>query len=529
MESKSSESRKSGKNSLKNDTTSSDDQSNSSDDSRKRDRKRDKKKKNRKERKEKKSKKEKRKDKKKDRKDKKSSRERKLYLKTQIYFIPTMMEHLKKNDCEVLKRIKKDSGVKVLEINPNLHLPDLQGNVVTISDRNRKKKETATEMLVEEYSSYLGKLVHWKEPMRLIILIPEAVVSLFIGYRGHQINKAMSMYGTKIIVNQPISNVSFRTVELEGKSHHLAQTVNYSLAELQRLSREKNINNLELKPRTPRIRFNKTVAKLIFPFSVCLYLNRQTENFLSALEKDLNVEIRIYENPRLPFLRREERILEIRGKLRQVQWCAKEIIRKAHDFSQHQGILNSHSRLMMIIHNSFITKLIGSKGCMIREIAAKSAGAQIKILSSKEKERRGHCDECPVSIAGSLVNKQDALCLILEQIETFKGGGPLLMSGKVLGKNIAEQFKHSVQAKKSYDQMLGKRQSFHVPSDNQGNIKQNGLNRVKSDGTFFSFLRFRIFIVIIIYLFISNSGLLNLLINNQQIQPQRNFQNQFIL
>jgi hypothetical protein len=55
---------------------------------------------------------------------------------------------------------------------------------------------------------------------------------------------------------------------------------------------------------------------------------------------------------------------------------------------------------------------------MVREIAARSCGAQIKIYSDKEQEKE--LQDCIVTIAGSLANKQDAACIILEQIEEFK-------------------------------------------------------------------------------------------------------------
>jgi hypothetical protein len=84
-----------------------------------------------------------------------------------------------------------------------------------------------------------------------------------------------------------------------------------------------------------------------------------------------------------------------------------------------------------------MTHLIFAKeGCMIREIAAKSGGAQIKIMSDKQTERgkqiysskvsRLEYQDCVVAIAGSLANKQDAVCYILEQIEIFKNGGPVI-------------------------------------------------------------------------------------------------------
>ena len=55
---------------------------------------------------------------------------------------------------------------------------------------------------------------------------------------------------------------------------------------------------------------------------------------------------------------------------------------------------------------------------MVREIAARSCGAQIKIYSDKEQEKE--LQDCIVTIAGTLANKQDAACIILEQIEEFK-------------------------------------------------------------------------------------------------------------
>lgn len=55
---------------------------------------------------------------------------------------------------------------------------------------------------------------------------------------------------------------------------------------------------------------------------------------------------------------------------------------------------------------------------MIREIAARSCGAQIKILSSREAEKERQ--DCIVTIAGTLANKQDAVCIILEKLEDFK-------------------------------------------------------------------------------------------------------------
>ena len=75
--------------------------------------------------------------------------------------------------------------------------------------------------------------------------------------------------------------------------------------------------------------------------------------------------------------------------------------------------------------NSYVTKLIGRGrhkthslgGNQVREIAARACGAQIKICSSLEQEKQ--VQDCIVTIAGNLANKQDAICIILEALEEF--------------------------------------------------------------------------------------------------------------
>jgi hypothetical protein len=64
----------------------------------------------------------------------------------------------------------------------------------------------------------------------------------------------------------------------------------------------------------------------------------------------------------------------------------------------------------------------------------------IKILSDKQEKDR----ECIISINGTKENKIDAACFIMEQIECFKNGGPILQSGKCINENLAQQFKNSL-------------------------------------------------------------------------------------
>lgn len=97
------------------------------------------------------------------------------------------------------------------------------------------------------------------------------------------------------------------------------------------------------------------------------------------------------------------------------------IIRKLHEFIHRRyddkETAKKKDVLKLVMSNTYANKLIGKGGSMVREIAARSGGAQIKVDSNREQERRPQ--DCIVNIAGSLANKQDAACIILEQLEEF--------------------------------------------------------------------------------------------------------------
>ena len=120
------------------------------------------------------------------------------------------------------------------------------------------------------------------------------------------------------------------------------------------------------------------------------------------------------------------------------------LIRKTQNFSKDIYKGKESYNLKMLIPKSYVTKLIGSKGCMIQEIANDSGGATIKILSTKKSEEERELPEIIVSIAGNIGPMQDAACIIVEQMEIFKNGGPVLSTGKAISQNIVSQFKNSI-------------------------------------------------------------------------------------
>lgn len=100
-------------------------------------------------------------------------------------------------------------------------------------------------------------------------------------------------------------------------------------------------------------------------------------------------------------------------------------------------------QLKLLIPSIFVAKLIGAKGCMIQEIASTSGGAVIRILADKKDNNRAE-DETVVAIIGSQSVIFEAIKRVIEQIEYFKSGGPVLSTGTAIFMSITDQFKNSI-------------------------------------------------------------------------------------
>ena len=119
-------------------------------------------------------------------------------------------------------------------------------------------------------------------------------------------------------------------------------------------------------------------------------------------------------------------IASIKGTIECVQDALILIIKKVSHYIRTTFDGRESYSLKMLINKVYVTKLIGAGGCMIQEIASFAGGASIKILSSRMDEKRsGSCHDIIVCIAGSAGAIQDASCIIIEQMECFKKGGPV--------------------------------------------------------------------------------------------------------
>ena len=83
-----------------------------------------------------------------------------------------------------------------------------------------RKYLCAKAMLAEVYQCF--KKIK-REAFSVIIFVPEGMVSLLIGARGHQINKIMKESHTTIVVNQPINRMTYRTAKIQGYHSDIAK------------------------------------------------------------------------------------------------------------------------------------------------------------------------------------------------------------------------------------------------------------------------------------------------------------------
>lgn len=83
-----------------------------------------------------------------------------------------------------------------------------------------KKYQCAKALLSDVYQAFKKNK---KEAFSVIIFVPEGMVSLLIGAKGHQINKIMKESHTTIVVNQPINRMTYRTAKIQGYHSDIAK------------------------------------------------------------------------------------------------------------------------------------------------------------------------------------------------------------------------------------------------------------------------------------------------------------------
>ena len=352
----------------------------------------------------------------------------------------------------ILSKISNQIGEVSMEFDTTFVIPDFNGCLLKIKGPNLKKKRDATQQLLEFIlSNDLDQPSDINEKnssskyskIEIVIMIPNGLVSMVIGTKGKQILSINKETRATIVINQPIYKMTYRTVSISGRPSNVSDAI----MNIQNIMEERynEVSKIEFECKPLNIRTSQTNVKLVVNYNVIDTLtSKRHTNMYDFLQKEFNVNMKIYEDHKNKQLDHKDYICSLQGTIENVQEAIIAITRKIKDDIRTVFDGKKSYTLKMLINKVFVTKLIGAGGCMIQEIANFSKGASIKIMSNKHDEKKSSCHDIPVCIAGGFSSVQDAVCIIIEQMECFKSGGPILKSGKSLHKNIANQFINSI-------------------------------------------------------------------------------------
>ncbi|CAD8139318.1 unnamed protein product [Paramecium octaurelia] len=330
----------------------------------------------------------------------------------------------------ILEDVKSQYDVTSIQLNRNNQIPGLEGTAFSIIESDDSK----LNLQLEAVNKILSSIEQKKNPtFEMMMLIPEGTVSYLIGASGKQIKNIQLETKTDVVVNNAINKFSLRSVKIAGQSDCIYNAIKLIINKLH----QRGITEDDYIKRAEPIDPGKVVTKvqLVFTEIIVDYILKNKE-----LEKKYQIKMKAKSINEIPIknkLKKDEEILQLVGTLKNVQEAIKSMIRKIS--SQFKRL---EFDVRVVMPSNFASKLIGAKGCQIKELANKAKGAQIKVMSDKDDSDIGQY--CLVQVIGSVEHKLEAAVLILEQIECFKNGGPILESGKYINENFAQQYKNSV-------------------------------------------------------------------------------------
>ena len=362
-----------------------------------------------------------------------------------IFLSPVIYKTL--TEKNFLKKIEEQFDNQIqMEFDQKFTIPEYYGYLLRIKGQFLNMKRDATKELLEfivknnldepENTSKSTKI-------EIVIIIPNGLVSMIIGTKGKQISSLIKDSEASIVINQPVYKMTYRTVSICGKPYNVSNAIMM----IQKIMEDRfhEITKSEFECRPLNVKRTVTHAKFIFNYDVIDRISyKKGKSLVDKLHNELKVDISIYQDRKNRQLERKEYICSITGTIENVQFALCEITKAAkREIRSNYDGKESYS-IKILINKTLITKVIGAGGCMIQEISNFSKGTSIKIMSNKDEEKKNYCYEIPVCLAGSFSSIQDASCIIIELIECFKNGGPILKNGKSLHQNIASQFINSI-------------------------------------------------------------------------------------
>lgn len=340
-------------------------------------------------------------------------------------------------EFDLINKIKRKYNIGGIYIDKYLRIPNTDGRFLVIKEEGSIKYKVCSK-IIKDYYKFLVNTYNGRSNKGICVLItiPEGVTSQFIGSKGRNINNLMNKCNVKIVVNPSVESMRDRTVTIDGHYRDVIYSIETVYERVNMLCQDNSNKSNRLDGNLVKSD-SSIMAKLVFDGNIV----DNIDSIFKSNGKGYNVNVNIESNMDNYDLKgidnNKDKVLILDGLLKDVKLYINDLLLSINEYYLLRN--EAFENVRVIIENSFVTKLIGSKGSMVRDIAAKSSGAQIKILSDKESEKNFR--DCIVSIAGSLSNKKEATVIILEQIEIFKTGAPVLINSKILGININNTLK----------------------------------------------------------------------------------------
>ena len=178
-------------------------------------------------------------------------------------------------------------------------------------------------------------------------------------------------------------------------------------------------------------------------------------------------------------LKAREAICSMYGTFSDIEYGTGELIKRLTSYYEASNKDFGEVPLAVLIPFNYVTKIIGAGGCLIKELVVKT-GAQIRVCSSKDDP---YTSEIVVTIDGSNEAKLRGAKAILEKVELFKNGGPILQTGQAWSSDLLNQVKNSIPfegEKRSRGSDRGDRRSNHSRSGRESPSRNRNENEVDS-------------------------------------------------
>jgi transcription antitermination factor NusA-like protein len=327
--------------------------------------------------------------------------------------------------------IIKSTGIDSIHMDSKISVPEVPGQAMIIESRDIRNREMALRHVLENIeridSNFKGK--DFRGEIEVMTFIPEGLVALAIGHKGKLIHQIGEDTGVKMVINQRVVGMTFRSTFARGIPKQLARavTIMYNTLEEQAYL----IKDWD-KIRTQSISREdiKLTAKFIVETDCCGFIIGKNGNFTKYLESSLGIYMRCDRDSENRILKPYQSICAMRGTLKDIQKGIKELCKRLEEYYKSVDKNFQRYPFNLVIPANYVTKIIGAGGCMVKNIAQLANGAQIKINS--EKDSKKSIREVTVAINGSLEGKYKAAHLIIEQVEIFKNGGPVSKSSDIV-------------------------------------------------------------------------------------------------